>query len=225
MKEKTFFRRDFLWRSGGGLGGIALAHLLGQDHVLEGATQARDVDGLHHPARAKRVVQLFMSGAASQCDTFDYKPELIRRHGQPFDPGGRVELFQSDPGAVMQSPWRWRQYGQCGKWVSDLVPHIASCADDITFLPAMVSRSNVHGPATFMQNSGFVLPGFPAMGAWVSYGLGSLSENLPAFVVLPPPSRTRSALRANLVGRRQRLSAPKLGFARRPRPRSRRHGS
>ncbi len=185
MMEKTFSRRDFLWRSGGGLGGIALAYLLGHDQSLDGAAQARSENGIHHPARAKRVVQLFMSGAASQCDTFDYKPELIRRHGQPFDPGGRVELFQSDPGAVMRSPWGWRQYGQCGKWISDLVPHIASCADDISFLPAMVSRSNVHGPATFMQNTGFVLPGFPAMGAWISYGLGSLSENLPAFVVLP----------------------------------------
>ncbi len=86
MKEKTFSRRAFLWRSGGGLGGIALAYLFGQDQVLEGATQARNVDGLHHPAKAKRVVQLFMSGAASQCDTFDYKPQLIRRH-QEARPG------------------------------------------------------------------------------------------------------------------------------------------
>jgi hypothetical protein len=118
-------------------------------------------------------------------DTFDYKPELVRRHGQPFDPGGRVELFQSVPGAVMRSPWGWRQHGQCGKWISDLLPHLAGCVDDIAFLHAMVSRSNVHGPATFMQNTGFVLPGFPSMGAWVSYGLGSLNANLPTFVVLP----------------------------------------
>ena len=174
-------RRSFLWQSGGGLGGIALACLLGE----EGALAAEPARNLSGAPRARRVVQLFMSGAASQCDTFDYKPELIRKHGQPFDPGGRVELFQSNPGAVMQSPWRWRQYGRCGKWMSDLVPHIASCVDDIAFLPAMVARSNVHGPATFMQNTGFVLPGFPSMGAWISYGLGSLSQNLPAFVVLP----------------------------------------
>jgi hypothetical protein len=183
-------RRSFLWQAGGGLGGIALAHLLGIEGLLEGSTprpapRADLNGGLHHRARAKRVVQLFMSGAASQVDTFDYKPELIRRHGQPFNPGGRVELFQSDPGAVMKSPWRWRQHGRCGRWVSDLLPHLASCVDDIAFLPAMVSRSNVHGPATFMQATGFVLPGFPSMGAWVSYGLGSLNENLPAFVVLP----------------------------------------
>jgi hypothetical protein len=173
-------RRDFLWQYGGGLGGIALATLLGDDGLL-----AQDHGGLHHPAKAKRVVQLFMSGAASQCDTFDYKPLLIERNGQAFNPGGRVELFQSNPGHVMQSPWRWRQHGQSGKWVSDLLPHIASCVDDIAFIPSMVSRSNVHGPATFMQNTGFVLPGFPAMGAWINYGLGSMTENLPAFVVIP----------------------------------------
>ena len=164
-------RRQFLWNFGGGLGGIALARMLG------GAT--------HFPARAKRVVQLFMSGAASQCDTFDYKPELIRLNGEKFEPGGKVELFQSSPGAVMKSPWDWKQRGQCGKWVSELMPHIASCADDIAFVHSMIAKSNVHGPATFMQNTGFVLPGFPCMGSWVSYGLGSMNDNLPTFIVLP----------------------------------------
>lgn len=164
-------RRQFLWEFGGGLGGIALAQM------LKGATD--------HPAKAKRVVQLFMSGAASQCDTFDYKPALIERNGGKFDPGGKVELFQSSPGAVMKSPWDWKQRGGCGKWVSDLVPHIASCVDDIAFVHSMVSKSNVHGPATFMQNTGFVLPGFPCMGSWVSYGLGSMNQNLPTFIVLP----------------------------------------
>jgi hypothetical protein len=147
----------------------------------------RRATGLHHPAKAKRVVQLFMSGAASQCDTFDYKPLLIQKHGEAFDPGGKIELFQSQPGACMKSPWGWRQYGQCGKWISDLVPHIADCVDDIAFLPAMMSKSNVHGPATFLQTCGFVRPGFPSMGSWVSYGLGSLNDNLPTFVVLPDP--------------------------------------
>jgi hypothetical protein len=180
-------RREFLWRFGGGLGGIAMAHLLGAQTLLAETPKPRaDFNGgLHHRARARRVVQLFMSGAASQCDTFDYKPELIKRHGQKFDPGGKVELFQSEPGAVMKSPWDWKQRGQCGKWISELVPHIGSCADEIAFVHSMTSKSNVHGPATFMQNSGFVLPGFPSMGAWVSYGLGALSDNLPTFVVLP----------------------------------------
>jgi len=180
-------RREFLWRFGGGLGGIAMVHLLGQQGLLADTVSPRPEfnGGLHHRARAKRVVQLFMSGAASQCDTFDYKPELLKRSGEKFDPGGKVELFQSDPGAVMKSPWDWKPYGQCGKWISDLVPHIGSCVDEIAFIHSMIAKSNVHGPATFMQNSGFVLPGFPAMGAWVSYGLGSLAEDLPTFVVLP----------------------------------------
>src|SRR6266487_1622763 len=182
-------RREFLWRFGGGLGGIAMVHLLGQQGLLADTAKPRPEfnGGLHHRAKAKRVVQLFMSGAASQCDTFDYKPQLIRRSGQKFDPGGKVELFQSDPGVCMKSPWGWKPYGQCGKWVSDLVPHIGSCADDIAFIHSMVSKSNVHGPATFMQNTGFVLPGFPAMGAWICYGLGSLTDHLPTFVVLPDP--------------------------------------
>ena len=166
-------RRQFLAQSGGGLGTVALAHLLGRERPTA------------RVPRAKRVVQLFMSGAASQVDTFDYKPELIRRNGEKFDPGGKVELFQSEPGAVMQSPWKWRQRGACGKWVSDLVPHLAACVDDIAFLHGMVSKSNVHGPATFMQSTGFVQPGFPSMGAWISYGLGSLTDDLPTFVVLP----------------------------------------
>lgn len=183
-------RRSFLWQAGGGLGGIALAHLLGREGLLaaEGAVARPRPElngGLHHPARATRVVQLFMSGAASQCDTFDYKPLLIKKHGETFDPGGKIELFQSVPGAVMRSPWGWKPYGESGKWISDLVPEIGSCADDIAFLPAMVSKSNVHGPATFLQTTGFVLPGFPSVGAWVAYGLGSLNEDLPAFVVLP----------------------------------------
>ena len=192
--EKTTFtgavnRRQLLWTWGGGLGGIALTHLLGHSGLLADAPTflpgAELNGGLHHRAKAKRVVQLFMSGAASQVDTFDYKPLVIQRSGEKFDPGGKVELFQSDPGPIMKSPWEWKQYGTCGKWVSSLVPHLASQVDEMAFLHSMVSKSNVHGPATFMQNSGFVLPGFPSMGAWISYGLGSLTDNLPTFVVLP----------------------------------------
>ncbi len=186
-----FGRREFLWRFGGGLGGIALAHMLGQTGLLAetpASVSRKNLNGgIHHPAKAKRVVQLFMSGAASQCDTFDYKPELIQRHGQKFDPGEKVELFQSDPGACMKSPWDWKQFGQCGKWMSGLVPHLASCVDEMAFIHSMIAKSNVHGPATYMQNTGFVLPGFPHAGAWVSYGLGSLNANLPTFVVLPDP--------------------------------------
>src|SRR5712671_3305745 len=111
MNPVPVSRRDFLWHSGGGLGGIALASLLGADGLLAGTAPNPELNGgLHHRAKAKRVVQLFMSGAASQVDTFDYKPELIKRHGQKFDPGGKVELFQSDPGPCMKAPWKWRQH-------------------------------------------------------------------------------------------------------------------
>ena len=187
----AFDRREFLWRYGGGLGGIALAWMLSQEKGLadgEAVQSIAPLARLHQPGKrpkAKRVVQFFMSGAASQCDSFDYKPRLIHDHGKPFDVGEKVELFQSNPGAFMKAPWDWRQYGECGKWISDLVPHIGSCSDDIAYVHSMVSKSNVHGPATFMQATGFVLPGFPSMGSWISYGLGSLNDNLPSFVVLP----------------------------------------
>src|SRR5436305_5029524 len=142
MQQPVCDRRSFLWQAGGGLGGIALSWLLGQEGLLAAGPPAKSAPGggLHHRAKAKRVVQLFMSGAASQCDTFDYKPLLIKKHGEKFDPGGKVELFQSSPGSVMRSPWKWRRHGRCGKWVSDLVPHLASCVDDMAFVHSMVSK-------------------------------------------------------------------------------------
>ena len=158
---------------------LAVLHLLaGQD--AWGAAEG----GLHHPAKARRVVQLFMNGGASQMDTFDYKPELRRRHGQQVDFGLKAAVT-STPGAVMQSPFTWRQHGECGRWVSSVFPHVAQHVDDLAFLMAMSSRTNVHGPASYLQNTGFLLPGLPAMGAWISYALGQLSDDLPAFVVLP----------------------------------------
>lgn len=175
-------RRDFLRHAGGGLGAVALSSLL-QDDAARGSVTTI----AHHPAKAKRVVQLYMSGAASQCDLFDYKPRLLRDNGKDWDPGESVELFQSTPGKTMQAPWAWRQYGECGKHLNDCVAPLGACADDMAFVHNMVAKSNVHGPATFMQATGFVQPGFPSAGAWVSYGLGHLSENLPAFVVLPDP--------------------------------------
>ncbi len=183
-------RRSFLWNWGGGLGGIALAQMLGQESLLADAPPKPPAalnGGIHHRAKAKRVIQLFMSGAASQCDTFDYKPRLISEAGKPFQPGEKVELFQSNPGVVMPSPWGWKQYGQSGKWVSDLFPHTAQCVDEMAFIHSLRSKSNIHGPATFMQNTGFILPGFPSAGSWLSYALGTLNDNLPVFVVLPDP--------------------------------------
>jgi len=165
---------------GSGIGSIALAHLLSQDTSPRGKPAH-----LHHRPRAKRVVQFFLSGAASHVDSFDYKPELERRRGRPFDPGGKVELFQSQPGVVQPSYWEFKRRGASGLWISDLFPHLATCADHMAVVRSMTSRSNVHGLATFLQNTGFVLPGFPSMGAWIVHGLGRATDDLPAFVVLP----------------------------------------
>ena len=175
--DATLDRRRFLHASG--LGGLALTHLLARE-PLEGAPVP-----CHHRPTARRVVQLFMSGAASQCDLFDHKPLLIERNGEDWDPGETVELFQSTPGKVMRSPWSWSRHGECGKWMSALVPHLADCVDDIAFVHSMTSRTNVHGPATFLESTGFVRPGFPSMGAWLSHGLGSANDDLPTFVCLP----------------------------------------
>src|SRR5690606_23325052 len=129
--------------------------------------------GLHHPARVRRVIQLFMNGGVSQMDTFDYKPELERRHGEKVDFGIKAAAT-SVPGALMKSPFSWKQYGESGRWVSSVFPAMAEHVDDLAFLMAMASKTNVHGPASYMQNTGFILPGFPSMGSWISYGLGSL---------------------------------------------------
>ncbi len=186
-------RREFLRRIGGGFGGVALAELLAREGLIAGTDPARVRPraewngGLHHPAKVRRIIQLFMNGGTSQCDTFDYKPELIRRHGQKFDPGSHVEAATSVPGNLLKSPWSWRQHGECGRWVSSAFPHIAAVVDDLAFLMSMASKTNVHGLASYMQNTGFLNPGFPCLGSWISYGLGSLNENLPTFVVLPDP--------------------------------------
>ena len=182
-------RRDFLWHSGGGLGGIALAAMLAEAGEVDQAAkpQAAFNGGLHHPAKVKRVIQLFMNGGVSQQDTFDYKPELEKGHGKPFKPetAEKPEGVTSVPGNLMKSPFPFKQHGQCGRWVSSVFPHLAGQVDRMAFLMTIASRSNVHGPASYMMNTGFILPGFPCMGAWLSYGLGRLTDNLPTFVVLP----------------------------------------
>ncbi len=181
-------RRDFLWRLGGGLGGIALADLLGRARLLA-QEAAPAAGGLHHRAKARRVLQLFMNGGVSQVDTFDWKPELEKRHGEKFDPGARVESVTGSHAGfpLMKSPFAFAQHGESGRFVSSVFPHLATRVDDLAFLLSMTTKTNVHGPGSYMMNSGFVLPGFPCMGAWITYALGSLSDDLPAFVVLPDP--------------------------------------
>ncbi|MAT15389.1 MAG: sulfatase [Planctomyces sp.] len=191
ITPNSISRREWLWQSGGGLGGIALASLLSDqfsDQAL-GATAAAASGGvvqpLHVPAKAKRVVQLFMSGAASHIDTFDYKPALIEQHGQKWDPGEKVELFQNGLGNTLKSPWSWKPHGESGKHLSEIVAPLGNCVDDIAFVHNMVAKTGVHSQSTLLQATGFQEPGFPGVGAWVSYGLGSMNKNLPTFVVLP----------------------------------------
>ncbi|GIW84714.1 MAG: hypothetical protein KatS3mg107_0374 [Gemmataceae bacterium] len=176
-------RREFLRRAGGGFGLLALADLL---H----AEQARSVNPLapkkpHFPAKAKAVIWLFMNGGPSHVDTWDYKPELEKRDGQElpgFDPN--TGFFNQQVGPLMKSPFRWRQHGQCGKWVSELFPHLSRHVDKMAFIHSLWTDSNNHAPALFKMNSGMSRMGFPCVGSWVTYGLGSESQDLPAFCVM-----------------------------------------
>ena len=177
-------RRDFLWQSGGGLGGVALASLLGQEKLLAG-TKGVLHGKLHHPPKAKRIIQLFMGGAASHMDTFDFKPALIKYHGQPSNFGEHVETFQNGLGPWMKSPFTFKPYGQNGKQISEVVAPLGEVVDDMAFVHNLTGKTAVHSQATYLQATGFQRPGFPGMGAWISYALGSENENLPTFVVLP----------------------------------------
>jgi hypothetical protein len=179
-------RRHFLWNSGGGIGGIALAWMLARE-ARAASPKISSALTPHFKPRAKRVVQIFCMGGVSHVDTFDYKPDLEKFHGQSLSNKGENLGFFGQPGNVMKSPWAFRQHGRSGAWVSELLPHIAGCVDDLTFIKSMVARSNNHTPATFQMNSGFTMNGFPSMGSWLSYGLGTENEDLPTFVVLPDP--------------------------------------
>lgn len=184
--QKTSFpnRRAFLGGLAATFPGLALGELLARDSAA--ATTAPDAPPApRHRPRARRVVQLFMAGAASHIDTFDHKPYLNKTHGQPWDPGEAVELFQSTPGATFASPWEFRPHGDSGKMLSEIVAPLGGVVDDIAFVHNMVGRSGVHSQGTLLQTTGFDFPGFPGAGAWVSYALGSENDNLPSFVVLP----------------------------------------
>ncbi len=190
-------RRDLLWQTGGGLGGVALSAMLQDDaraaarnepkpRAANAMPEWRHRTGvLHHPPRAKRVVQLFMGGACSHLDTFDYKPFLEKNHGKKSDFGEHVEAFQNGLGPWMKSPFKFRPYGQTGKMLSDVVAPLGDVVDDMAFIHNLVGKTGVHSQATYLQATGFQMPGFPGMGCWVSYALGSENDNLPTFVVLP----------------------------------------
>jgi hypothetical protein len=186
--DRWLDRREFLGSLGTGLGSIALAAMLAEETPAAAGPQSGSslaAKAPHFPARAKRVIQVFCPGAVSHLDTFEYKPELIKRHGEPMPGTGPIVTFQGGNGNLMKSPWGWAQHGQSGKWISDLLPHLAGCVDDIAFIHSVTAKSNTHGPAMLQMNTGFILEGFPSMGAWTVYGLGSGSQNLPAFVAIP----------------------------------------
>lgn len=178
-------RRAFLMQALGGYGVLGLARTLASAH----ASSAKI------PAKARRILLLFLSAGMSQVDTFDYKSELARRHGQALAPPGQLpDVFFRAPGKLMQSPFRFQRYGESGKWVSELFPHLARQVDTMTFVHSMVARENSHGPAMLDILTGQARNGAPSLGAWMTYGLGTENENLPAFVVLldrgMPPGTT-----------------------------------
>ena len=190
-------RREFLWQAGGGFTGVALAAALGDDGFLQRQTLAADALASfrnplrsrpsHVPARAKSVIFLFMYGGPSQIDTFDYKPAMKGMDNKTVQVKtfGRAGHRQS--GRIVEPRWNFKQYGQCGKWVSDLFPHLGACVDDIAFLHSMTADSPIHGSAMLMMNSGRILSGSPCLGSWINYGLGTLNQNLPGFVVMLDP--------------------------------------
>ena len=190
-------RRRFLSQSATGLGTIALTQLLGRDFLLGSSAgpirpvidpampyAARDS---HFAPKAKNVLVIFCSGAVSHVDTWDYKPELIRRHDTPLPNDAKVVTFQGENGNLIKPKWEFKPRGQSGKMISDMLPNLAELADDLCFIHSLTSKTNTHGPGENFMSTGFPLDGFPSMGAWTSYALGSENDSLPAFVAIPDP--------------------------------------
>ena len=179
-----FYRRAFLSQYAGSLGGLALAHLLqSSDRV----TQGKEIEKRSNVGRAKSIICLFQHGGPSQMDLFDPKPELTKWHGKPY-PGGSLEVhFDKQMGNVLGSPFGFRQHGQCGMELCELLPHTAKIVDDITMVRSMNTESVDHESALRLIHTGRFLAGMPVMGSWVVYALGTVNANLPAYVVLGDP--------------------------------------
>ncbi len=190
-------RRDFLFRAGAGFGSIALAWLLDRESRAANSPPWRAGPAAnpladrppHFPAQAQSVIFMFMVGGPSQVDLFDPKAELTKRHGQPLPEsfGRPVSQFTKGDTPLLASTRRFRKHGRAGLEVSDLLPHLAGCVDDIAFLRSCWCTSTVHAPAMYELHSGRTIMGLPSLGAWATYGLGSASDNLPAYCVLPQP--------------------------------------
>lgn len=180
-------RREFVWETGAGFGSVALTSLLSADGFFPG-TAAASEQATRSTGPAKNVIFLFMYGGPSHIDTFDYKPDMQGMDGKTVN----VKTFgrggHKSGGRVVEPRWKFQQYGECGKWVSDLFPHVAQHVDDIAFLHSMTADSPIHGSAMLMMNSGRILSSHPTLGSWVNYGLGSENQNLPGYVVMLDPT-------------------------------------
>ncbi len=185
--DRTLSRRDWFRWAQTGIGGSALLSLL----LREGVVRSEPIPGEsadpppHHPAKAKRVIHIVACGGVSQVDSFDYKPALAKYHGKSLHADEKPDVFFGKVGLLRKSDWEFRQRGQSGLWVSELFPHLASVADELTVIRSMFAETSNHTPATFQENTGFRLNGFPVVGAWTSYGLGAETDDLPAYVVIP----------------------------------------
>src|SRR5580658_8636393 len=183
-------RRDFLFESCGGISGLGLAYLLNQDGLLAETDKdacASPISGAkkpHFEPRAKAVISLFMSGGVSHMDTFDPKPALNKYAGQPLEGKGDIIVRQGNPGPLMPSPFTFKQYGQSGMDVSEIFPRLATKVDELALIRSVQGQSNDHVQAHYEMSTGMIRMGFPSVGAWVSYGLGSENQNLPAYVVI-----------------------------------------
>ena len=185
-------RRNFLSGSATALSSIALTSLLSRENLLGGQQPIIDPTRPYAPRpphfapKAKNVVVIFCAGAVSQLETWDYKPELIKQDGKPLK-GGPAVTFQGPAGNLARPQYEFRPRGETGKMVSEMIPHLAKQTDDFAFIHSLTSKTNTHGPAENFLSTGFVQDGFPSMGGWVSYALGTENQNLPAFVSIPDP--------------------------------------
>lgn len=191
VRSHLMDRRAFLGNMGTALSSIALADLLANDRLLAASPEidpARPFAARtpHFTPKAKNVLVIFCAGAVSQLETWDYKPELIKHDGMPLK-GGPAVTFQGPAGELARPQYGFRPRGQTGKMVSDMIPHLAELTDDIAFVHSLTSKSNTHGPAENFLSTGFVLDGFPSLGSWLTYALGSECDDLPAYVAIPDP--------------------------------------
>ncbi|WP_299466077.1 DUF1501 domain-containing protein [uncultured Gimesia sp.] len=175
-------RREMLRRSSAGFGGLALAALLGNDSP---AAQQKLVQEAHFAPKAKRVIFLFMHGGPSHMDTFDYKPQLQKDSGKPL-PFDKPRIFSAQTGNLLGSPWKFKQHGESGAWVSELFPHVASCVDDLCIINSMYGSNSRHGGALLELHTGSDTFVRPSMGSWITYGLGSENRDLPGFITVCP---------------------------------------